>query len=60
MASHSFLQLIERHDPNRLLFGIDSPWQDQRQELAKLKMLITDPTAFEKMVSLNAMELLDL
>ncbi len=60
MTSHSFLQLIERHDPDRILFGTDSPWQDQGQELAKLKMLITDTSDFDKIVSLNAMELLDL
>jgi uncharacterized protein len=60
MTSQSFLQLIERHDPDRILFGTDSPWQDQGQELAKLKILIPDTLDFEKMVSLNAMELLDL
>jgi predicted TIM-barrel fold metal-dependent hydrolase len=60
MSSQSFLQLIERHDPDRILFGTDSPWQDQGQELKKLKTLITDTTDFEKIISLNAKELLDL
>ncbi len=60
MSSHAFLQLIERHDPDLILFGTDSPWQDQKQELAKLKTLISDETELEKIISLNASTLLDL
>lgn len=60
MSNHAFLQLVERHDPDLILFGTDSPWQDQQQELAKLRTLITDASDLEKIVSLNAINLLDL
>ena len=60
MSSHAFLQLVERHDPDLILFGTDSPWQDQKQELARLRALITDETDLEKIISLNAGTLLNL
>lgn len=60
MSSHAFRQLVERHDPDLILFGTDSPWQDQKQELAKLGTLITDDSDRQKIVSLNASTLLDL
>lgn len=60
MSDHAFLQLIERHDPDLILFGTDSPWQGQKQELAKLKALISDENDLENILSLNASDLLDL
>ncbi|MDD5493035.1 MAG: TatD family hydrolase [bacterium] len=60
MSRHAFLRLVERHDPDLILFGTDSPWQDQKQELAKLRTLITDDTDLQKIISLNASTLLDL
>ncbi len=60
MSNQAFLQLIERHDPDLILFGTDSPWQGQKEELAKLKALISDETELEKIISLNACTLLDL
>jgi uncharacterized protein len=50
--------ILARHDPRRILFGTDSPWTDQAQELTELKRLPLSPEAFELVLSTNTAHLL--
>jgi uncharacterized protein len=50
--------ILAGHDPHRILFGTDSPWQDQALELANFRRWPLSPEAFELALSTNAAELL--
>jgi predicted TIM-barrel fold metal-dependent hydrolase len=50
--------ILSRHNPRRILFGTDSPWQDQSRELADFRRLPLSPEAFELALSTNAARLL--
>jgi hypothetical protein len=49
--------ILARHDPYRIVFGTDSPWQDQARELRDFKSLPLSPEAFELALSKNAARL---
>jgi len=54
-------RFLKRHPVERIVFGSDSPWSDQKQDLdyfLKLRFLSTD--AMEKILGKNALELLGL
>jgi predicted TIM-barrel fold metal-dependent hydrolase len=46
--------ILARHDPHRIVFGTDSPWQDQAKELADFSKLPLSPEALELALSTNA------
>jgi len=43
--------------PHRIVFGTDSPWQDQARELADFKRLPFTPEGLELALSTNAAQL---
>lgn len=47
--------MLARHDPRRLLFGTDTPWQNQTQELERFRGLPLTPEALELALSTNAL-----
>jgi predicted TIM-barrel fold metal-dependent hydrolase len=49
--------IIARHSPHRIVFGTDSPWQDQARELADFKRLPFTPEGLELALSTNAAQL---
>jgi hypothetical protein len=51
-------RIIRTHPIERILFGTDSPWQDQKMTLEKVRALFPDPGDQRKVLSDNAAELL--
>ncbi len=49
--------ILARHSPRRILFGTDSPWNDQAAELANFRRLPLSPENFELALSQNMAEL---
>lgn len=58
MNPEEFLSLIDNHDPNLIMFGTDSPWKDQKDQLNKIRNIILDEGMLEGILSLNAERLL--
>lgn len=52
--------IIARHSPERIVFGTDSPWQSQADELAAFKALPFSTHGLELALSINAHRLLGL
>ncbi|MBA3064987.1 amidohydrolase family protein [bacterium] len=60
IKSHElFKDIIKKHDGDKLLFGTDAPWADQKKESDFLKGLEIDNKLREKIYHLNAEGLLD-
>ena len=53
-------EILRGHRPDRLLFGSDSPWEDQREALAALRGLDLPPALEERILGKNAVDLLGL
>jgi hypothetical protein len=53
-------EILHGHRPDRLLFGSDSPWEDQAGALASLRDLGLPRDLEERILGKNAMELLGL
>jgi predicted TIM-barrel fold metal-dependent hydrolase len=51
-------QILDRHDPDRILFGTDSPWQPQKETLALVENVFPDAQMRRKVLSENAERLL--
>lgn len=51
---------LESHDEDYLLFGSDSPWEDQSRAIAQVKDLHLDRQREEKILRRNALRLLGL
>lgn len=60
MTGENFGEFLKRHNPEYILFGTDSPWRDQGQEIEKLKTIIDDKKIMEKITYANAKKLLRL
>lgn len=39
LSRQQFLRMVRRHGVHRILFGTDSPWEDQRETLAALRAM---------------------
>ncbi|AQT70228.1 putative metal-dependent hydrolase of the TIM-barrel fold protein [Anaerohalosphaera lusitana] len=52
--------LIRRHGPQKVLFGTDSPWNDQSQELKLLRDTNLPQADLDLILSQNALRLLDI
>jgi hypothetical protein len=50
--------ILARHSPQRIVFGTDSPWTDQVNEMAEFKKLPLSDEGFELALSKNMAELL--
>lgn len=53
----TLLRIIEKHGADRVLFGTDSPWEDQRYEAERIKSILP-PDAADKVLHKNAEKLL--
>lgn len=51
--------IFEKHGIDNFVFGTDSPWQDQGEQVHLIKNLPLTTTAKEKIFSLNALRLLE-
>ncbi|HEY6000393.1 MAG TPA: amidohydrolase family protein [bacterium] len=51
-------EILLGHRPDRLLFGSDSPWEDQRSALASVRALDLPPALEERILGINAASLL--
>lgn len=60
MTPVDFGEFLNRHNTEYILFGTDSPWRDQEQEIEKLKTIIDDKKILEKITYANAKKLLQL
>lgn len=54
------LRIIRNHRPDRLLFGTDSPWDDQQSAVSAVKDLPIDASLKDKILYENAAGLLKL
>ena len=52
-------KIIQRHPPDRIMFGTDSPWRDQGEDLARTRALFADPDLRRGVLGANADGLLE-
>ncbi len=50
--------ILSRHDPRRIVFGTDSPWQDSAKELEAFKKMPLPPEAMQWALTENAKSLI--
>jgi len=60
LAKADFVRLIHKHGFEKILFGSDSPWEDQADSLASIRSLGLTPAEEQAILGTNAMRLLDL
>lgn len=58
LGREDFLRLVRRFGADRVLFGTDSPWDDQGAALARLRALPLEPAELEAILGGNAKRLL--
>ena len=58
LGREDFLRLVRRFGADRVLFGTDSPWDDQGAALARLQALPLEPAELEAILGGNAKRLL--
>ena len=60
MAAPELLaQIVRKHSPQRILFGTDSPWRDQAEEIGRVRRVFPDPEVQRLVLCENAARLLD-
>lgn len=60
LGSEAMKRILEKHDPDYLLFGTDSPWDDQLKAVGNVSNLIGDTDFNGKLWAANALKLLDM
>ena len=55
-----FSELVEKHGVEKMLFATDSPWQDIRREVERIRTLGLSETELSLILSENAIKLLNL
>lgn len=60
LDKEGFMKLVEAFGTDRLLFGSDSPWSDQKEAAEYIKELGLDKSDCDKIMSGNACRLLEL
>jgi len=55
-----FTRIVRGHTPGHVMFGTDSPWNDQKTEIDKLTRALDDPKLVEDILWTNAARLLGL
>ena len=58
LSEEDFVSLVRAFGSERILFGTDSPWADQKQEADRIAALPLTQTEIENILSLNATRLL--
>ena len=56
----AFLRMVRRFGADRILFGTDSPWDDQETALARLRALPLEKSELDAILGGNARKLLEL
>ena len=54
------MEMVKVLGPERILFGTDSPWMDQRHSLEQFLSLPLSPEARERILYQNALDLYNL
>ncbi len=57
-GENQLLRIIKLHGENKILFATDSPWDDQKDELGRIKAIIKDEQVLEKILYKNALNLI--
>ena len=60
LGEEQFVRMVRRFGPDRILFGTDSPWGDQRAEVDRLQALPLTPQEKAAILGENARQLLGL
>ena len=60
LSGDDFVNLVRSFGSQRILFGTDSPWADQAEEIRKLRALPLTPDELQNILSLNATRLLNI
>lgn len=60
MKEEQFMRMVRKFGAKRVLFGTDSPWDDQAQALKRLRALPLEPWELEAILGGNAQTLLGL
>ena len=60
LDEEGFMALVRKFGPRRVLFGTDSPWDDQAQAIARIRALPLTPEEREAILGGNAVKLLGL
>ena len=60
MAPERFTGMVRKFGAHRVMFGTDSPWDDQEKALARLRALPLEPWELEAILGGNAQKLLGL
>ena len=58
MSKEQFVRIIENHGEERILFGTDSPWEDQKEEVERIKDLNLEKEVESALFYNNACKLL--
>ena len=56
----AFVRMVRRHGVERVLFGTDSPWADQREYVRKMQSLPMTDAEKERILWQNAAQLLQI
>lgn len=60
IENEQFIRIINNHGHDKILFGTDSPWTDQAEEVNKLKSLKLEPGIEKAILGGNAARILEL
>ena len=60
LSGEAFVSLVRSFGSQRILFGTDSPWADQKEEISKISALPLEKTDIENILYNNAARLLQL
>ncbi len=58
LGAEKMSRMIEKHHPDYLLFGTDSPWDDQRKAVCTIEKLVPDEGLRRKLFYENACKLI--
>lgn len=60
LSNEAFVRIVRKHGSDRILFGTDSPWEDQRDYIGRLLDMPLTEQEKNRILSDNAVKLLDL
>ncbi len=59
IQDEEFLRLVEKHGQDKILYGSDSPWAGQQEDLEHLKSILPSEECIDLIFGLNAKNLLE-
>lgn len=60
LSDEEFIRIVRKHGADRILFATDSPWEDQRDYVERIKRIPLTETEQDMIFAGNAKKLLDL